>query len=267
MPRTMRKRSRTGLYHVMAKGNAGQDIFNHDRDRRKFLEVLSEVKSNSEATIKIYAYCLMGNHFHLLLQDESDTMGDFMRIVMAQYALWRNKRYEISGHVFQDRYKSEPVEDDRYFFTVFRYILQNPVKAGIAESPFSYPWNSWDAYAGKMEKVDGLTDTEYILSFLERKKQPKKEGISLERLKQFIGKANHDTCLDVDYIPWALTDEQLLELIHRNHPDIDCRTLHELPKTERDQHLHTLKGLEQVKTAQLARITGLGEHVIRRAKM
>lgn len=82
----MRKRSQTGIYHVMIRGNSGQTIFEHDEDYKKFLEILSETKEKTRYEIDLYAYCLMGNHVHLLIRENNMDLGDFMRRAVSKYA-------------------------------------------------------------------------------------------------------------------------------------------------------------------------------------
>ncbi len=146
MPRQMRQRSSTGIYHVMTRGNGGQTLFEHEEDNKKFLEILYQTKEKLDYEIDLYAYCLMGNHIHLLIKENNAEIDNFMRRSMAHYAQYVNWKYQRKGHVFQDRFKSEVVENEKYLLTVFRYILQNPVKAGLSPSAFDYPWNSWNAY-------------------------------------------------------------------------------------------------------------------------
>ena len=91
-------------------------------------------------TAVLYAYCLMGNHVHLLLRQGSEDISRMMKRVAIRFASFYKRKYQYSGHIFQDRFRSEPVEDDRYFLAVYRYIVLNPVKAGLAETVGDYPW-------------------------------------------------------------------------------------------------------------------------------
>ncbi|MBR4573335.1 MAG: transposase [Lachnospiraceae bacterium] len=154
MPRIPRKQSSTNVYHVMIRGNNRQNIFMDNMDRMTFLKYLAECKA--KFGFKIYAYCLMTNHVHLLIRAESSTLGLIFRRIDSRYAMWINKKYDRVGHVFQDRFKSENVENERYFLTVLRYIIQNPAKAGLEKQPGSYPWTSFREYEGG---PGTLTDT------------------------------------------------------------------------------------------------------------
>ena len=98
----------------------------------KFLQILKECKAISEC--KLLAYCLMGNHFHLLIKIENESLEQVFKRICGRFVYWYNTKYQRVGHLFQDRFKSEPVENDAYLLTVIRYIHQNPVKAGISKS-------------------------------------------------------------------------------------------------------------------------------------
>ena len=133
MARIPRIVSGTGIYHVMMRGINRQNIFEDTDDYVRFREILLQMVNPTDengqllpARCTFYAYCLMTNHVHLLIRE--------------------NKKYQHYGHLFQDRYKSEPVNDATYFFTLLRYIHQNPVAAGITKSVNVYEWCSWNEY-------------------------------------------------------------------------------------------------------------------------
>jgi len=91
----------------------------------------------------------MSNHIHLVLKEGEEDLGTVFKRIGASYVYWYNWKYNRSGHLFQDRFKSEPVEDDTYFLTVLRYIHQNPIKAGITGNISNYPWSSYAEYIGR----------------------------------------------------------------------------------------------------------------------
>ena len=259
MPRQMRQRSRTGIYHVMTRGNGGQSLFENEDDNRKFLEILYETKEKLEHEIDLYAYCLMGNHIHLLIKENNVEIGNFMRRSMAQYAQFVNWKYQRKGHVFQDRYKSEPVEDDKYLLTVFRYILQNPVKAGLSKSVFDYRWNSWKAYGTGQEYPIGLTDTAYVTSLFHS--EPQK---AIEKMKVFLEEPGTSTCLDVDTVT-RLTDDEVRQKIMQQFPEIKYQSLQQVSKERRKESLRNIKSIEGASLRQIARITGIGIKIVQNA--
>ena len=142
MPRQARKKSNSGIYHIILRGINRQQIFEDSEDYNKFLRVLEECKAISE--FDIFAYCLMSNHIHLLLQENKEPIELVMKRIATRFVYWYNIKYQRLGHLFQDRFKSEPVENDEYFLTVVRYIHQNPVKAGICKKPQDYNYSSYN---------------------------------------------------------------------------------------------------------------------------
>ena len=158
MPRTARKTSRSNIYHVMLRGINRQDIFEDDEDRLQFMSILFRCKEISG--FRLHAFVLMSNHIHLLLEPAGESLDMVFRRIGTRYAVWYNRKYQRAGHLFQDRFRSENVETEQYYQTVLRYILQNPMKAGMEKRPGSYRWSSYLAY----EKGKSLlTDTQYAL--------------------------------------------------------------------------------------------------------
>ena len=157
MPRKGRERSGTGIYHVMLRGINRQDIFEEPDDYWAFIKILSAVQtrladdhSSRICTSHIHAYCLMPNHIHLLLCEKEWDLGEVVKSIAASYALFYNKKYGRIGHLFQDRFKSEPCNGPEYYMTLFRYIHQNPVKAGLVSKAEEYEYSSWrNDYLGK----------------------------------------------------------------------------------------------------------------------
>ena len=127
MPRQARKRSNTQIYHAMLRGINQQQIFEDNEDYAKFIQVIRDCKSLSG--FQLFAYCLMGNHIHLLLKETNEPIEQIFRRIGSRYVYWYNVKYQRVGHLFQDRFKSEPIETNEYFLTVLRYIHQNPIKA------------------------------------------------------------------------------------------------------------------------------------------
>ena len=108
----------------------------------------------------VYAYCLMGNHVHLLLKEGSQTIGDIMKRITSSYVYY-NHKYDRVGHLFQERFKSQPVNDFSYIITLLRYIHQNPLKAMLVDSMDEYEWSSWQEYNGTAHQ--GFCSTQAVL--------------------------------------------------------------------------------------------------------
>ena len=159
MTRQSRKLSSTGLYHIMLRGNERKSIFQDSEDKQRFLEGI-ETKQK-DISFSVYAYCLMDNHVHLLLDMHDNDLSAVMRGIAVRYATFYNWKYSRVGHVFQDRFKSEVIEDQRYLLAVIRYIHNNPVKAGLVENPSNYPWSSFRGYL--QPQGPGCLDTNFVL--------------------------------------------------------------------------------------------------------
>jgi putative transposase len=253
MPRVARIKSKTGVYHAMVRGINRQDIFQDREDRLVFLEKLSAVKERSECNI--YAYCLMSNHVHLLIAEGVEMISQIMKRLGSSYAYWYNKKYERVGHLFQDRFRSEPVNVETYLLIALRYIHQNPVKAGIALSCESYPWSSYHDYIKPGRKVKSLTDIELGLE----------TAGGLRQFTEFHQKScNSDDLLDIDDVTRA-TDalaEQLIQQVLEGRTTVD---LLEMPIPERNMLLRKLKALPGVSHRQIERVTGINRNTIQRA--
>lgn len=147
MPRSPRLHAPDLLYHVFARGNNRESIFFEDSDYQRFLSNLEKFRITLEYTI--YAYCLLPNHFHILIQVNKINLSKIMQILMTAYTMFINRKYGRVGHVFQGRFQSIIVEKETYLLQVQRYIHLNPVKARLVNRPETYPWSSYNLYFTK----------------------------------------------------------------------------------------------------------------------
>jgi len=154
------------FYHVMNRGNAYSDIFNDVQDNQLFFELLEETVEQWK--IRIHAFCLMSNHYHMLIETPHANLSRAMRHINGVYTQRHNKRWKRDGHIFRGRYKAILVEDEAYLVELLRYIHLNPVEAGLAKSPESYKWSSHSRYLGK-DDLKWLT-TGLLLSYFGRQK-------------------------------------------------------------------------------------------------
>ena len=164
MPRHQRILSENGTYHVMMRGNERKNLFHDPKDKQRFIETLFAKKE--ETGFLIYAYCLMDNHVHLSVRDGREGLATMMKRINASYAYYFNQKYHRVGHLFQDRFKSEPIEDDRSLLAVIRYIHNNPVKAGLVEKPEQYRWSSYASYLFPHKPEAKMVETAFILSII-----------------------------------------------------------------------------------------------------
>jgi len=161
MARPLRIESEGGLYHVTARGNAGANIYLEDSDRERFLEILG----NSVERFRwiCHVYCLLGNHYHLLVETPEPNLSRGMQYLNGVYTQWFNRKHGRYGHLFQGRFKSIVVEKESYLLELARYIVLNPVRAGLARSAREWRWSSYRATAGQVE-VPGFLTTDWLLS-------------------------------------------------------------------------------------------------------
>jgi REP element-mobilizing transposase RayT len=146
MARPLRIQFPGAIYHVVARGNARQQIFLQDTDRRRFLEELW--RTCDLKNWLVWAYCLMNNHFHLILETAEPTLASGMRDLEGRYALEFNRRYGRVGHLFQSRYKAFLVQRERYLFQLTRYVVLNPVRANLCAAPEDWRWSSYRDVVG-----------------------------------------------------------------------------------------------------------------------
>jgi putative transposase len=155
MPRPLRPLAAGLLYHVTARGNAKAPIFLTDSDREVFLAGLAVACRLDD--LLCHSYCLMDNHYHLLVETPRANLDDAMQRLNGTYAMRFNRHSERTGHVFQGRYGAKLITDDEYALRVVQYIAANPVQAGICSAPEEWPWSSYAATAGFCPRPPFLT--------------------------------------------------------------------------------------------------------------
>lgn len=146
MPRKLRIQEPGAFYHVMSRGNNQQKIFLSDDDRVDFLEIFATVVSDYSWVC--HAYCLMGNHYHLLIETPEANISEGMQRLNGDYCRGFNKKHGRVGHVLQGRYLSYLVENEKYFLALLRYIPLNPVSEGLVDAPENWRWSSYKATVG-----------------------------------------------------------------------------------------------------------------------
>lgn len=146
MPRTGRVVIEGGTYHVLTRGNNGQQVFHHEDDYQRYLQLLSA--SAKEHRLAVHHFVLMPNHVHLILWvQEAGGLSRAMQHVNLRYALFYQRRYRHSGHLWQGRFKSLLIDQESSLLACGRYVELNPVRAGLINDPAQYPWSSYHAYA------------------------------------------------------------------------------------------------------------------------
>ncbi|MGD9569546.1 MAG: transposase [Sedimentibacter sp.] len=242
MARVARRLSFTGIYHVIFRGVNRYAIFEEYKDYEKLLQIIADLKEDIE--FDIYAYCLMNNHVHLLIRElELGQISLIMKRMLIRYAGWFNKKYDRSGILISNRFKSEPVEDEQYLLTAIRYIHQNPVNAGITTID-DYKWSSFREYL----EQDSLIKTDFVFSIIDKDSFIKYHY------------ENNEEYIDFDEIENNNCIESIRKIIKEMGLDPDkigC-----LPKKERNIIIIDLR--KNFSIRQIERATGISRGVISR---
>ena len=167
MARPLRVEYAGAYYHVLNRGNAGEKIFKNKRDKEKFLEYLTIAVERF--SIVVHTYCLMDNHYHLLLQTKEANLSKAIQWLNVSYSTYFNKKHQRNGHLFQGRFKAILVDADNYLVQLSRYIHLNPVQAKIVATPVEFPWSSYPVFTGKIKSPAWLTTGEILSHFAKRK--------------------------------------------------------------------------------------------------
>lgn len=237
----------------MLRGVNRQTIFEDEEDKQQFIETLGRFKSGNK--YELYGYCLMDNHVHLLLKEKDDRVSVLIKRISSSYVYWYNMKYHRCGHLFQERFRSENVENTAYFRTVLRYIHQNPLKAGLVTNVFDSKWTSIHEF------IEGknIVDTEFPLLLFS-----KDRNRAIYLFIEYMQQVNNDQCLD-DIVFIRLSDNEVRT--HMKEWGISHTSqLQNMDKENRNAILARLKKIEGVTLRQLARITGISKSVIQRVE-
>ncbi len=234
MSRPLRIEFPGAVYHVTARGNARNDIFLSDNDRQAFLATLNWVVARFGWIC--HAYCLMDNHFHLLIETPQANLSAGMRQLNGVYTQRFNHRHQRVGHLFQGRFKAILIEKDSYLLELCRYIVLNPIRARMTASADQYLWSSYLATLGMAPAPAGLTIDWVLSQFAKTRSVARKRYAAF--VAEGIGKAS----------PWpALQGQTLLgsdAFIKQIAPHLQEKaSTHEVPKQQRLMHRPTLHQL------------------------
>lgn len=243
MPRKSRTISSNGIYHIILRSVNQHIIFEDESDYQKFLYILSDCKTKYD--IDIYAYCLMDNHIHLLLYSPPDILSSFFQSLGTRFVRWYNSKYSRSGHLFQERFYSSPIEDNRHFLATLVYIHNNPVKAKIIRYPSEYRWSSFNAFYGQKNPLVNVSFSYDIAG-------------SKDSLIKFFSSHDDDKTsfyfsTDHKEPTHYLTDEQALSIFKKITNFSSTSEAQFLPKRTRNQYIFLLsqKNLTQKQIARL----------------
>lgn len=250
MARKPRVHAKSNIYHVIIRGNNKQIIFEDDEDRNFFMYRLEYYKI--EYKFKILAYCLMDNHVHLVIQVCSKSISAIMQALETSYVKWFNMKYHRSGHLMQDRFKSEPIENEGYLLTVIRYVHNNPIKAGLCSSCAAYKYSSYNEYIHKAKLVDSaiclaiMNKNDFVL---------------------FHQQQNNDICLELEEYSYRLiTDREALNFLRELLSKHFIEKINSMDKKMRDAFIRKFRA-RGMSIKQISRLTGLSIGVISRQRL
>lgn len=247
MTRQRRKISNSKVYHVIVKGIDDQDIFYDDQDRRYFLKQILNLKK--EINYDVYSYCLMTNHIHMVIKSEAKVLSKIMQSLMIRYVYYFNSRYERSGTLVQNRFKSKCVENQKYFLEVCRYIHRNPEKAGMAKTQ-NYKWSSYQEYLGEEKIINKKVLLHYfnndISEFVKYT-----TNLDLEDIENLYEYAEYE-------IRSRLLDEEVVQIIMKKFKICDASDVviffKNMSKEELEKYLGAIKDIKGINKSQVARI-------------
>ncbi|MGN0169635.1 MAG: transposase [Lachnospiraceae bacterium] len=230
----------------MLRGINQQIIFEDQEDFQYFITILS--KCRGICGYKIFVYCLMSNHIHLLMEEGEESLAKVFKRVCDRYVYWYNHKYDRTGPLFQGRFRSEPVETERYFLTVVRYIFQNPVKAGIVSEVNQYKWCNYLAYLGEKD----FTDTEKVMAYFDGRSE----------FETFVNSASNEECMDISCAKHTfVSDEMGREMIQKIS---GCKNVAEFQRLERNERNSYIKKMKEagLSVRQISRLTGVSKTVV-----
>jgi putative transposase len=239
MARPIRIEFAGALYHVTARGDRQEDIFLNDQDRTAFLEILEKVVIRFNWLV--HAYCLMDNHYHLLIETPDSNLSKGMRQLNGVYTQTSNRNNQKVGHVFQGRFKAILVQKETYLLELARYIVLNPVRARMVKQAKNWPWSSYLDTAGYREAPNWLT-TQWLLAGF-----GKRQGRAIEKYRTFVSEGKNQSS------PWESLQNQIFlgseEYVQQIQDKIDKgKDLSEIPKSQKRKKPKTLQIYEKKAT-------------------
>jgi len=245
MARTARVKSISGIFHIMLRGIDKQDLFLSQSDYETFIRYLRRVQKKKN--FNLFAYCLMPNHVHLLLMEKDNDPGSSLQCLEISYAQYFNRTYNRVGHVFQNRFKSEPINDDPYFITVTRYIHYNPVKAGLTKHIYQYYWSSIHEY----KTPTGLVNTDFTIKLFG----------DIETFYEYHQIIPEEKCLDYEN-KQVISDEEAELLIHSV---VSTQDFHTYSSDRQTEIIKRIKAKTGVSISQMERVLGISKYYIHKS--
>lgn len=265
MARKPREISSTDLYHCVYRGTNRQTLFEARHDYQRYLDLIQKVKRKID--FELHAYCLMSNHVHMLIKAPYKELSRLSQCINTSYARFYNHKYSCTGHLFEPRFGSTPVESHSHHINTIRYIHQNPVHAGIIKNAeaHKYTWSSLKEFKCHADKKtssipNSLCDAPIVAAIFDDKLET-----SLDNFFEFHSVVSKSGAYENE--DHRLTDEEAKDLLTEAFGDRMeyIKNLQKLSIDERNHYLVEIKKLN-ISVNQISRLTGIGRNIIQRAK-
>ena len=251
MPRNARQRDEKGIHHVVVQGKRLENIFENEAEKELYLETLLQYKAKTG--IKLYAFCILENHVHLVLQEtKEESVSSFMRRVGVRFSYWYRQRYDlpVGERLFRGRYLSEPLHTEEGILEVVRHIHQEPVKQGLVLKMEDYEWSSYRLYLSPGSFIDRrlILDSLHFGGGYQAYMEEEKEVAVLEEVPLKYGR----------------TDEEVEALIQIRLMENGFSEWKQTSADEKREILKQLRYKDEVSIQQLSRVAGVNRGYIQR---
>ncbi len=252
MPRYARQRHEKGIHHVVVQGKRLEQVFEKEEEKELYLETL--LKYKAKTGVKLYAFCILDNHAHLVIEEtEDESVSSFMRRIGVSFSYWYRQRYNLprGEALFRGRYLSEPLETEESILKVVRHIHQEPVRIGRTDKMENYYWSSYRFYLKPGNVVDRrlILDSLHFgggyVSYMEEKTEP------MHMLEEVP-------------LKYGRSDDEAAALIQVRLQEEGYSSLGQLSQDEKNIFLRHLKYVDEVSIQQLSRVTGVNRGYIQR---
>lgn len=286
MARPYRLQAENCFYHITSRGNERKKIYEREEDYKKFLEKVKQAKDKYQ--FYLYAYVLMPNHYHLLVETPQANLSKIMQTINSSYTTYFNRRKKRYGHLFQGRYKSIVVDRDSYYLELSRYIHLNPVRAKMLEKPEEYRWSSFNGYITKnadgyidkaqIEKVLDMKAKEYrefVYKGIEDKRNPLKEvyGGFILGTTQFIKEKLRDLKEPIEGEEIAYSSElsnpteahEIIEIVSRKYGNQEFKRLKNRPSEEKKIAIYLVRRYTGLTNKEIGKLFDIGSTAVIKA--
>ncbi len=254
MPRKAREKSKSGIYHVVIRGNNGQNIFFDEEDKQEFLNTLFFCRQTDG--FLLFAYALFDEHAHFIIREESVNVANILKHITTKYVRWHNKKHGEHGRLLHDRYLSEPVDTEEDLMRSIRYVTVHGQQFHGTQSFDVEPWNSYKEYKDlNTDKVE----SDIIFGLLADESE---EGAML--FKAFLGLKSQDEFIDIGTERIMLSDDRIRDIVIEKY-GIEDGSLEGIEKERQTEILRELKSINGISIRRLARATGLTKFVVEKA--